>query len=369
MNKTSIAAALAICMAAAGNGLSYAGENRPAAAQESTTDTDSSATTHGHRYAVTCFSANYLREKADFTAELGNQLLMGTPVEIIGEDGYWRQVISPEPYKAWCLDMGLAEMDSASLSAYLYAPKYICTAMYSRILASPDKGAKTVSDLVAGDLMLAETTGTGRKCTAKKYVKVRLASGIHGYVPKKDVEAFGTWAENASATADNIICTAEKFLGIPYFWGGTSVKGVDCSGLVRMVWFLNGVLLPRNASQQAKAGKDIPVNLQPQDSTDTSGGQSLKEMMLQRISSLEKGDLIFFGTGSSISHVGIYIGNGRFIHASKTVRHNSLIPGEEDYYELSDRLVRARRVIGEEGNGNGVTRIMDSPAYFLPMDN
>ena len=80
---------------------------------------------------------------------------------------------------------------------------------------------------------------------------------------------------------------------------------------------------------------------------------------------------MFIGTKGEdrvrITHVGIYTGGGRFIHASGIVRWGSLIPGDKDYYDLSYKMIAARRVIGEEDSGSGVVRILHSPAYF-PQD-
>jgi hypothetical protein len=91
-----------------------------------------------------------------------------------------------------------------------------------------------------------------------------------------------------------IVGTAKRFIGTPYRWGGTSPdKGFDCSGLTMVVYQLNGLKLPRSSRQQYRAG--IPI----------------------RRSDLMQGDLVFFATsgGRRISHVGIYVGKGRFIHA------------------------------------------------------
>ena len=71
-----------------------------------------------HRYAIVNLSVNFLREGPDYTAELGTQALMGDVVRIIGEDGYWRQVITEEPYTAWCTDLGLVELDASELEEY-----------------------------------------------------------------------------------------------------------------------------------------------------------------------------------------------------------------------------------------------------------
>jgi gamma-D-glutamyl-L-lysine dipeptidyl-peptidase len=89
--------------------------------------------------------------------------------------------------------------------------------------------------------------------------------------------------------------TAERFVGIPYRWGGdTVVDGMDCSGFVRAVYNLCGVNIPRTSREQYKVG-------------DVVGKDELKD-----------GDLLFFGASADeISHVGIFIGNGRFVHAPR----------------------------------------------------
>ena len=105
---------------------------------------------------------------------------------------------------------------------------------------------------------------------------------------------------------DKILQTADSLIGVPYRWGGESVEeGFDCSGFTMTVYRLNGLNLPRSSRSQWNAGVSV--------------GRS----------ELEKGNLVFFRTTSSrnISHVGIYDGNGRFIHApgkGKKVRRSSL---------------------------------------------
>jgi hypothetical protein len=96
---------------------------------------------------------------------------------------------------------------------------------------------------------------------------------------------------------DELVKTAKRFIGIPYLWGGTTAKnGFDCSGLTMVSYRLNGLNLPRVSRSQFKAGKWVSKkNLQP-------------------------GDLVFFATkgGTRVTHVGMYVGDGNFIHAPRT---------------------------------------------------
>ncbi len=105
---------------------------------------------------------------------------------------------------------------------------------------------------------------------------------------------------------DELVKTTRRFLGVPYRWGGESEKtGFDCSGLMMVSYRLNGLDLPRNSRAQFDAGTSV------------------------KKASLRKGDLVFFATkgGTRVTHVGMYIGDGEFIHAprpGKTVRVASL---------------------------------------------
>lgn len=118
---------------------------------------------------------------------------------------------------------------------------------------------------------------------------------------------------------NNIINTAQQFLGVPYVWGGTSPSGFDCSGFVQYVFAQCGINLPRTADIQATAG--YPVSK----------------------AELQPGDLVFFaGDYVNISHVGIYVGEGKMIHASQSgIAYDSLYRD----YRIA-HYAGARRVLG-----------------------
>ena len=320
------------------------------------------------RMAVTALSENMMRLNPDYESPLETQALMGTIVEIIGEESYWRQVVTPEPYTAWCTNLGLVEMTAEQINEYKAAPKYICTVQHSGVYETPSVKSRRLSDLSMGNL-LRIVYKEGKKVkpsVKKKWAEVMLPDGRKGWTPATDLKPFAEWAGKQKLTAENIVNTAMQFEGTPYLWGGASSKGLDCSGLVRLTFMMNGHLLPRNASQQVNHGREIIMEC---NHSITPDSDKLYQEMLTRTKHLQPGDLVFFGSPETfwskekITHVGIYIGNGRIIHASHKVRVNSLIPGQKDYYENSHRLLKARRFINWQCPG--MIPIIQSPAYFL----
>lgn len=113
--------------------------------------------------------------------------------------------------------------------------------------------------------------------------------------------------------------TAERFVGIPYRWGGENVvDGMDCSGFVRAVYNLCGVNIPRTSADQFKTGENVSRD------------------------SLADGDLVFFGaTVDSVNHVGIYVGGGKFVHAPRRGDEIKVSSLDEKYF--AGRFVGAKR--------------------------
>lgn len=113
--------------------------------------------------------------------------------------------------------------------------------------------------------------------------------------------------------------TAERFVGIPYRWGGdTVVDGMDCSGFVRAVFSLCGVSIPRTSIEQYRTGEPVSK------------------------SDLQDGDLVFFGASEDkINHVGIYVGSGKFVHAPRRGEDIRITAVDESYFEK--RFIGAKR--------------------------
>lgn len=113
--------------------------------------------------------------------------------------------------------------------------------------------------------------------------------------------------------------TAERFVGIPYRWGGdTVVDGMDCSGFVRAVFSLCGVTIPRTSAEQFRTGREVDRD------------------------DLQDGDLLFFGSSpSKVNHVGIYVGKGKFVHAPRRGEEIRISEIDDEYF--ARRFVGARR--------------------------
>lgn len=309
------------------------------------------------RMAVVETSTCYMRQKPDYESALETQELMGTIVEIVDETGYWREIVSPQPYKAWVNEKVLVEMSLKEIKEYDEAVKYMFTDLYGHVYSKPSEKSPTICDLVGGDIMRPVLSKGGRKVAKGKWAQVMLPSGKTGWVIGKALKPLGQRKDIrqgdtsegliSSDKMEDIIASAMQLVGSPYLWGGMSAKGVDCSGLVRISCIMNDVLLPRNASQMIRCGVEVEVPVEEQQN------KYDKEAAMTRTSFLKRGDLVFFGTPASddkpmrVTHVGIYLGEKKIIHSSQLVRINSLIPGDEDYYENSHRLIAARRFIAD----------------------
>lgn len=166
----------------------------------------------------------------------------------------------------------------------------VVTAPSVDVLKTNRVQGKIVSSLPRGSIV----TGYG-SADDKGYQTVCLVDGKKGYVPAVHIKRFSFLQEKFNMTEqeeenlrDKIVQTAESYLGTIYRWGGKSAMGIDCSGLAFMSYFLNGILIYRDA----KIKKKYPI----------------KEISKDRI---KKGDLIYFP-----GHVAIYMGNHKFIHAT-----------------------------------------------------
>ena len=293
-------------------------------------------------FGIVDLSVANLRTKPENQAEMASQALLGTPVKVLKRKRGWYLVQTPDKYISWTEDDGIYRVNLDTLAEWNSSDKIIYTKDFGFSYSMPDQNSQRVSDIVIGDILkyLGDENG---------FCKVTYPDGRTAYIKADECKDFEKWLSERNPTTDNIIKTAKTFMGIPYLWGGTSAKGMDCSGFTKTVFFLNGIVLPRDASQQVNIGEPVDTK--------------------DKLDDLIPGDLLFFGkkgdadTKQKITHVAIYLGDGDFINAAGRIRIDSFSKDKPNYSAYrDDSFVCAKRVLNSIGS-NGVTTIANNKFY------
>ncbi len=279
----------------------------------------------GKVYGLINVSVANLRADPRHPSELVTQALLGNPVKVLKKKGGWYLIQTPDKYLGWVDSGALVRFDEQEKQKYDQQEKLIFTSVKGFSWSMPDSRSHPVSDLVSGNILhlLDSTAG---------YYKIRYPDDRIGYVSKEDVEILSLWMGKVKPSPDSLVRQSFRLIGVPYLWGGTSVKGVDCSGFTKTVYLMNGLLLPRDASQQEQVGITV------------DNDKNFEELL--------SGDLLFFGrpatdsTSERIVHVGMWIGDMKFIHASGDVHISSMDRDDPLYDEYNyNRYIRSRRII------------------------
>jgi cell wall-associated NlpC family hydrolase len=149
----------------------------------------------------------------------------------------------------------------------------------------------------------------------------RYSGGTSAGVPLATAGRLST----PETLADSVVSTAAAEMGTAYRLGGTTSEGFDCSGLIQYAYAQHGIVLPRTSTEQARAGAAVD----------------------RRIDALRAGDILTFSTtGDGVTHVGLYVGDGRFVHsATRGVQLSALSPDDPYGKWWWSRWVGARRVV------------------------
>ena len=283
-------------------------------------------------WAIVKLAIASLRTDGRHAAEMATQAIMGMPVKVLEKKGDWYRVQTPDNYISYCPGNSLQLVGEREMKAWRSAKRYIVTAYQSQMVAKPGSD-ETVSDLVLGNIL-------EYKGKSGKWIKLSTPDGREGYVAQTDVQEFAQWAQQ-KPDMKLVEKTARRMMGAGYLWGGTSTKVTDCSGLAKVSYFANAIILQRDASQQALTGKKIAAD-------------DWKQARL--------GDLVFFGSKSGrVTHVGIYLRGGQYIHCSGRVKINSVDPKASDY--LTTPFLSISRIDGEVGT-DGIVAVKDHEWYF-----
>ena len=293
-------------------------------------------------YGVINNSVSSHRTKPLYASELATQSLLGTPVDILEKSGNWYCVQTPDNYISW-VDYGAIQlMTKAEINSWLNARKIIYWKQCGQSYKEPNVKSQTVSDLVICNVLKYVST-------KGKFIQVEYPDGRLAYVKKTDCRDYEEWLKNANPTPENIVKTANQFMGLTYLWGGTSSKAVDCSGFTKMVYLMNGLIIQRDASQQALYGEIIASNSQ--------------------FENIRPADLLFFGekdadsNKNSVIHVGLYLGNFDFIHAAGFVRVNSFDKSSPVFSQYRmNTFLQAKNYTAHIGSA-GIVRISECKLY------
>jgi cell wall-associated NlpC family hydrolase len=245
-------------------------------------------------------------------ADVVSQAIYASHIGIIEERGGWARVRTADEYMGWMPAATFKRLGHddrpyassgrvaqvASLFANLYREPSITK--HQPLLIVPFETALEVVREVD---------------TAERWLEVRLPDDRSAWLQRGDVTL-----DRKPMSIEEVVALSKRFLGLPYFWGGTSSFGFDCSGFTQMLCRRRGVVIPRDTSLQVKWSGATPVDRKD----------------------LDEGDLLFFGE-SNVTHTGMYIGEGKFINATTHDRPVVQISDLADPF-WSKRFIAARRL-------------------------
>ena len=222
------------------------------------------------------------------SSDVVSQAIFGTTVVLLKEKPGWARVRTPDDYMGW---VGTAAFRKLRTGEEPYASAGTVAqveSLFANVYVEPD--VTTRAPLMTLPYEARVKVASEPEKDERRWVEVRLPGGSVAWVHRGDLTF-----ERRPLTVQAAVALAKRLLGLPYLWGGTSTFGYDCSGLTQMLYRRLGAGIPRDAGPQAQWKGFTPVER----------------------TSLRPGDLLFFGkSAGKITHCGMYIGSGDFVHAT-----------------------------------------------------
>ncbi|MBX6364521.1 MAG: C40 family peptidase [Gemmatimonadetes bacterium] len=244
------------------------------------------------------------------------QYVLGSRLQLLVASGRWVRVRGDDGYLGWVNRGYLATGRAAWVDAWWGDDGLEPVVSLGAVLL--DDGGAPTARLPWGARVARDALG-----------RVHLPDGSVGTPVGGELVPAARLAQRFPPTGESIVATAHAWIGAPYVWGGTTMGGVDCSGLVQAVYRMHGITLPRDAELQYRVGTAI----EPGDG----------------FSGLRPGDLLFFTeVPGRITHVALSAGGSRIVHsalANGGVGTNDLCGDRDLEPRLREMFVTARRVL------------------------
>jgi cell wall-associated NlpC family hydrolase len=244
------------------------------------------------REAVVVVTVENMYSGPTDAVDVVSQATLGQTVGVLEVWGAFARVRTPDGYEGWLPVAAIRPYADASVPRYGRVGRVVwVTSLMANVYREAD--VTTARPRLQAPLSTRlEVTGDG---PGERWLAVRLPDGSPGFVQRGDVQPLDPAAPPGRGTPEAVVATARRFVGVPYLWGGMTARGLDCSGFVSRVYEANGLTLPRDADMQFEDPRARPVARE----------------------SLQPGDLLFFGRDARhVSHVGLYVGGGRFLNAT-----------------------------------------------------
>jgi len=224
-------------------------------------------------------------------ADVVSQAICGASVALVEERGEWVKVRTSDDYTGW-MPLALLRRNSSGRPTYASTGKVVQVAsVFANVYREPSVTKHEPLLTLPFEVRLevvAEQENAASPGSSGEWIQVQLPDERTGWIHRADIDP-----DPQPLGIQGTIELAKRFLGLTYLWGGTSTFGFDCSGFTQMLVRQRGIVMPRDADLQAAWKGVAPV----------------------KRNKLRAGDLLFFGASPQrITHTGMYIGHGKFIH-------------------------------------------------------
>lgn len=254
------------------------------------------------------------------TGKLETQAVLGSEVEVTEVSGDWAKVVVLEQ---------ATPRDERGYPGWVPVDQLVESDRFDRLAETRDRAVVTDPKTHLGDrpgdasgMEVSLNTELPVLAETPRGTKVALPDGSTAWLDGQAIDVHAPGEGPPAPAGEDLVETGRQFLGLRYLWAGVSAWGFDCSGFTYTIHRAHGIDIPRDAGDQAEVGEDVAVE------------------------DLEPGDLLFFaqpGGVGSVHHVGMYIGDGKMIHAPNAAESVSIVDWQE--WDDTDEFSGAKRMI------------------------